>query len=601
MQKEEVSKITKDLQERYPDIGIKSIETSPDGKATFFVEPTKKSLAFIEKPGVAIKPHVFQERAATITRDAVDRTTLDLAQKDPYTEAPLDSIKRAIKYYYTEPLVGSSLNLLATMAAKGFENDIEDPNIKNFYDVWAFDVNFEEVLEWIFLDFFKTGNVYSYKVLQKYEPRVSYLSPAPGQKLKKVANKETAAKKNIWSKGHLPVAYTVLNPELVVVDGNLLFDKIAIKLTTPPELTELMKKPSGDQTQEEKELLKALPSDLKAAAEKGEEIQLDSRLVGRVTYRKQPYERYAKPRTMRIFDTIEYNRALHRADLSTLDGISNYILKITIGSDEYPVTSQAELEAVAQLFNTPSKSFDVVWNHTLEIQKIVSPEIEAILGQEKYAQVNDDMTGGLSVTRALIDGTGDVNAAEVSLIVKGLMEEINYARRQVTRWIYREYQQIAEAMGFDRFPKIRWDDGVLKDTILYMSTLAQLVDRRMLSYETSLEALGFDFENELENMKSEQKLVEDGTLGIIGSPWQKAKDPVGATPSNGQNTPTKTPSEGRPKAQPAKPKQKETDITKKTKTPPKTESSLVDVVNEMDDLTFAQFVTELSTSRKTNK
>lgn len=597
MQKENINDITKELQEKFPDVGIKSIETSDDGKATFYLEPTKKALAFLQQPGQAIKPHVFQEKAATITRDAVDRTSLDLAQKDPYTESPLESIKRAVKYYYTEPLVGSAITLLATMSAKGFENDIDDPDIKNFYDVWSFDVNFEEVLEWIYLDFFKTGNVYTYKVLQKYEPRVSYLSPDPGQKLKKVANRETAAKKNIWSKGHLPIAYTVLNPELVVVDGNLLFDKTAIKLTTPPELTELLKKPGSEQTQEEKELLKALPSDLKSAAEKGEEIQLDSRLVGRVTYRKQPYERYAKPRTMRIFDTIEYNRALRRADLSTLDGISNYILKITIGSDEYPVTSQAELEAVAQLFNTPSKSFDVVWNHTLQVQKIVSPEIEAILGQEKYAQVNDDMTGGLSFTRALIDGTGDVNAAEVSLIVKGLMEEINYARRQITRWIYREYQQIAEAMGFDRFPKVRWDDGVLKDTILYMSTLAQLVDRRMLSYETALEALGFDYANELNNMEEEKPLVEDGTLGIIGSPWQQAKAPVGASPPNGQNTPKKTPSEGRPKAQPAKPKQKETDTTKKTKTPPKTESKLSDIVNEMDDTTFSQFVGELIKNR----
>jgi len=602
-----VKQVTKELQDKYPDVGIKSIETGEDGTATFYLEPTKKSLAFIEKPGVAVKPHVFQERAATINRDAIDRNVLDLSQKDPYTEAPLESIKRAIKYYYTEPLVGSALNLLATMSTKGFEHDIDDPNIKNFYDTWAFDVNFEEVLEWVYLDFFKTGNVYTYKVLQKYEPRVSYLSPAPGQKMKKVAKKENAAKKNIWSKGHLPVSYTVLNPELVVVDGNLLFDNIAIKLTVPPELTELMKKPGSEQTPEEKELLKALPSDLKSAAEKGEEIQLDSRLVGRVTYRKQPYERYAKPRTMRIFDTIEYNRSLRRADLSTLDGISNYILKITIGSDEYPVTSQAELEAVAQLFNTPSKSFDVVWNHTLEIQKIVSPEIEAILGQEKYAQVNDDMTGGLSFTRALLDGTGDVNAAEVSLIVKGLMEEINYARRQVTRWIYREYQQIAEAMGFDRFPKIRWDDGVLKDTILYMSTLAQLVDRRMLSYETSLEALGFDYENELANMQTEQKLVEDGTLGILGSPWQQAKAPAaGGTPSTkkpsgGQKTPKKTPSEGRPKGQPAKKKEKETNPTKKTKTPPKTESNLSDVVNDMDEATFIQFVTELSKGRNTNK
>ena len=156
---------------------------------------------------------------------------------------------------------------------------------------------------------------------------------------------------------------------------------------------------------------------------------------------------------------------MREADLSTLDGISNYILKITIGNDDYPVVSQTELEAAAQLFNTTSKSFDVVWNHTLQVEKIVSPEIDKILGQDKYAQVNDDLTTGLAITRAIIDGGGNINAAEIDLLVKGLMEEVNYARSQVTKWLYREYQQIAEAMGFERFPRVRWDEGVLMDTI----------------------------------------------------------------------------------------------------------------------------------------
>jgi hypothetical protein len=486
------------------------------------------------------------------------------------------------------------------MACKGFENDIDDVNIKQFYDTWTFDVGFEEVLEWIYLDFFKTGHVTTYKVLSKYEPRVSYLSPIPGTKPK--SKKATAAKKKIWSKGHLPISYTVLNPLLVTIDGNLLFDKVATKLKPPAELTTLLKKPVSELTEDEKILIKALPNDLKAAAEKGGNFQLDPRLVGSITYRKQPYERYARPRATKIFDAIEYKRSLEQADLSTLDGISNYILKITIGSDEFPVSSQAELDAVAALFNTPSKSFDVVWNHTLNIEKIVSPEIEAILGQAKYKQVNEDMTAGLGMSRAMIDGAGTITVAEAGLIVKGLTEEINYARRQVTRWAYREYQQIAEAMGFDRFPKIRWDDSILKDTILYMNTLSQLVDRRMLSYKTSLESLGFDYENELRNMEEELPLVVDGTFGITGSPWQKSNT------QSTQNAPIGTPSSGRPPGQPADPKntdpkknQKNLQVKPSQKKPPQNQkkaASLTEIVKAMDDNQFIELVGELTQLRK---
>jgi hypothetical protein len=617
----DTNKLAADLKEKYPNAGIRSVEIDENtGRSTFMLEPNKRNLAILDKPGMAIKPRVYSESAATISRDFMSRQNLDLSTgKSPYEEEAKELFKKADEYYYTVPLLGSVTNVLASLAMKGFENDIDDDNIKNFYDSWAFDVDFNQVLEWIFLDFFKIGHVTTYKVLAKYEPRVSHLSPAPGQKSptnkksasykKEVArikklheeyekefNKEDAAKKNIWSKGHLPVAYTVLNPQLVEISGNLLFDNVSVKLKPPQELGELLKKPGSGLTEEEKLLIKSLPPGLKKAAESGGDFQLDSRLVSMITYRKQPYERYAKPRSTRVFETINYKKQLKNADISTLDGISNYILKVTVGNDEYPVVNQSELETVAKLFDTPSKAFDVVWNHTLEIEKIVSPEIEAILGHEKYKQVNEDMSAGLSVTRALIDGGGNVAQAEIALLTKGIVEEINYARRQVERWIYNEYRQLAEAAGFDRFPRVRWDEGVLKDTILYMNTLASLVDRRMLSYRTALEALGFDYQNELKNMQTELPMVTDGIFGIVGSPFQKSKE---IQPT--QKAPSGTPSSGRPSGQ-TKTKETNTDPANqpgtKTTKPKKTASVNVGELSDKEYLAFLSGARETLTKEE---
>lgn len=633
----DIEKITSDLKARFPDSGIESIEVdSTSGKSTFMLKPTKQNLAILDKPGVAITPHVHKAQGATIDRDYLSRQSLDLGlSKSPYEEDPKTLFKLADQYYYTEPIVGSVVNTLAALSMKGFENDIDDPNIKQFFDAWCFDVGFEEVLEWIFLDFFKIGHVTTYKVLAKYEPKISFLgtnttTTKTTTKTKKVTSElkrlaklhgrfekeraatidyvvgvaketgsytkediskiETAAKKNIWSKGHLPVAYTVLNPQLVNIDGNLLFNKVSTTLTPPQELGELLKKDQTLLTDEEKELIKALPTELKTAAEKGTEFQMDYRLVGSVTYRKQPYERYAKPRLTRVFDTLEYKKALKDADMSTLDGISNYILKITIGNDEYPVGSQEDLETVAQLFNNPNKSFDVVWNHTLNIEKIVSPEIDKILGAGKYAQVNEDMTGGLGVPRALIDGLGDSNVANVSLAIKGIMEEINYARRQVKRWIYKEYQIIAEAMGFEKFPKIRWDESVLRDQILYMSTISSLVDRRMLSYNTALEKLGFEYDNELKNMQEEMPLVEDGVFGILGSPWQQSATGTGVQPT--QKSPTGTPSKGRPAGQTTTKKKTNVDPSNQpgSKTTETKKTASIEDIKYMNDVQYAAFL-----------
>ena len=576
MNEDTVNKITADLKKQYPEAGIRSIEVDEtSGKSTFYLNPTKQALAFLDKDKAAT-PHIHRSNASVMTKDILSRSLIQLNQgKDAYDEDPINLYSKALRYYYTDPLVGSALAFLSSIACKGFENDIDDPDIKNFYDSWTFDVKFEELLEWVFLDFFRISQVTTYKYIAAYEPGISTVSPKAGKKAKKpkkVSGKELAAKKNIWSKGHLPIGYTVLNPLLVTIDGNLLFDNVSISMKMPDELKKLLTKDSKDLSLDEKTLIKNLPSDVKNAATSGSNLVLDSRLVSTITYKKMPYERYARPRIARVFDSLDYKRALKDADLSTLEGISNYILKVTIGNDEYPATTQEELTAVASLFNTPNKSFDVVWNHTLKVEKIVSPEIASILGQEKYAQVNDDITSGLSMTRALIDGGSLQGKESVDWAIRGVREDIDYARRQVTRWIYDEYRQIAEAMGFDRFPKVRWDEGILKDDILYKNVIANMVDRRMLSYNTALETLGFDFDNELSNMQVELPLVEQGFFGLIGSPFQKSAggpaaqgtpggapvDPNASADPNAkqgvkvqptQKAPKGTPSAGRPTGQ----------------------------------------------------
>ena len=584
-------KITGALKEKFPDLDIRSVEfNSENGTASLYMGPTKKTLAYLDNPivGGAVIPRIYKEKASLITRDTMSRSTLDLSlKKGVYEEDPHKLFESALKYYYEEPEVGSVTNILATLSSKGFENDIDDPAIKAFYDAWAFDVKFTEVLEWIFLDLFRTSHVFTYKVVAKYEPRISTLSPIAGKKLE-TASVISAAKKKKWAKSHVPVGYTVLNPLSVKVSGNLLFNQTVITLTPPPELKELLEKSSSDLSQAEADLIKALPSDLKNAAKDGKDFVLDPYLVGTIAYRKAPYERYAKPRLARIFESLNYKTALRNADLSTLDGISNYILKITIGNDEFPVTSQEELEAVSKLFDTPSKSFDVVWNHTLHIEKIVSPEIEAILGEEKYKQVNADINLGTAVTRTLIDGSAGSNGQEVEYAIKSVREEIDYARTIVTRWIYDEYRDIAESMGFERFPKVRWDDSVLRDDILYMNVLAQMVDRRMLSYQTSLEALGFDFEAEKSNMENELSLVTEGVFGLKGSPFQQS--PGGGTQPT-QEAPKSTPSNGRPKGQ-TKKKTPNTNPSKDQDTKvqnPKKSASLEEIASGLSDNELSEF------------
>ena len=567
------------------------------------------NLAYLTGKDGQPNPVRFRTSGSEITRDYIRRTELDLLfpQGDPLRTKPEKNYAKALDLYRSKGAYAQTVDTLTNFACKGFKNDIDDPDIKLFYDTWVTEIGFRQTIEKIIFDFFRVGMVRTLKIVGKFDPKLkpenfqsiinnrtnahSYNTSSKMREL--IAYHDIAAAKKTWSKAYVPLRYTVLNPVMIMIQGPLLFDETDTYLRPEAftELRDLIRKAEG-LSPEQRKFISTLPKELRDSIQANKPVKLPRELVGRCDYRKQDYERYPFPRVMRAFDDLNYKHQLQQADYSTLDGITNYILKITIGNDQHPVTNQADLETVARLFDTPSKSFDVVWNHTLDIEKVTFPEIREILGQDKFKQVNDDLSVSFGVTRALLDGQLTANSKAVEVATKAFTEEINYARRCITDWINGEYEEIALAMGFSQYPRVRFDDLALKDEILMMSIVQGMIDRRILSYETGIEKLGFDFPTELANMRAEMPLVQEGVLGIIGSPYNpKALPPTspGAekdiTPSGEtttvtkqdlqdflknveqrmqetiqktQRTPTGTPSEGRPRKGRGKPRQKST-------------------------------------------
>lgn len=514
-----------------------------------------QKLAYLTGRDGERSPLRFHEGGREITRDFLRRVDLDLLTGKPNVlRSPIEKVyQSAIDFYKSKDQYGTVVDTLTNFAAKGFKNDVDDPDIKLFYDTWAQAVGFPETVEKILFDFFRVGMVRTFKLVGKFDPK---LKPenfqnvinnrananifATEENMKKlIAYKEISAAKKIWSKSFVPLKYTILNPTMVLINGPLMFDQTEtfLKPAAFKEIADILRNPAKA-TQEQRKFVQSLPADLKESIKGNKPVRLPPELVGKCDYRKQDYERYPFPKVARAFDSMNYKMELQKADYSTLDGITNYILKITIGNDQHPVTDQAELDTVANLFDTSSKSFDIVWNHTLNIEKVTFPEIRQILGQDKFKQVNDDLSMTFGVTRALLDGSVSANSKAIEVATKGFIEEINYARRCVTRWINHEYEEVALSMGFDRYPRVRFDDLALKDEIMMMSIVQGMIDRRIISYETGIEKLGFDFDTELANMKQEKPLVQDGTLGIIGSPYNPKALPAQTPPVEKDTTPS---------------------------------------------------------------
>jgi hypothetical protein len=405
----------------------------------------------------------------------------------PYTQAlktptdPHEKIRLASELYFKEPIVGTVIDMMVDFSASGFNNESEDKEIKKLYDQWAKDIKLQDIVEQIFLEYYRSGNVSIYR------------SDKDAKVTKKVIKNGKATAKEEYK---FPAGYTILNPMNVHIEGPLLFNQELAYLQLNEELITMTK--NGDPA-----VRKLIPDEVRKAvlSDKGR-IPLDPDLYTRITRKKQPYERYASPYLERIFEPIMYKQKLRVMDMSTIDGLINQLVTVTVGNDEYPASDE-DLEAIAVLFQTPNKAYTVFWNHTLEVT-FHKPEGIDTLTNDKYKQVNDDILAGLGVSRVLIDGQGsNFSTAWVSIL--SLIERLDNTRDKVVNWLEAEYKRVADENGFKVVPKVQFNKMNLREDNYIRDVLLSMYDRGLIDEEDLLKETGRDYESIIETKKRNKK------------------------------------------------------------------------------------------------
>lgn len=554
----------KDLQKRLYNAGLKDILKAVN-KGDKDVQTTTKEVAKLN------------ERF----RDILRHSNLDLWGKPAVDEEAFELYKRSEEEYLKTGVYGTVLDLLSNFAATGFHNEIAEPDIKEYYDSWALDTNFLNLVIKIFHNLFKYSVAYVLPAEGSYEPHPDGISSIPGKEPDRgtakakiaLAIKKACDKRNLdfnykkfdkcfnkaWKEeaqsNKVPIAYTLLDPKHVKIKSSVYGgETLTVTREGLANIRDAFERNErGEEISDnEKKVLKLIPSDIRKAIEADEDYVDKKGYIHSIYLRKNDFEAYSKPRGARVFDSFDYKEELKKADFATLDGVFNYILKVTVGDKDNPVTDVGTLNSLAEAFNTPQKAFTVVWNHTLNVEKITSQEVGSILGKAKYEPVNDDISAALGFSRALIDGES-VSAAAGILSSKAVQSEINLARSQVTPWIYKQYRTIASIVGFSSYPAVRWAQAVITTDgdAVTRASWQQMVDRQLVSRTTAMTSLGLDPRAEIERLREERELINEG-IGIQGSPFQQS-------PSGDQ---------GRPKGQPTsekKPVDPENTVQRQTK------------------------------------
>lgn len=403
-----------------------------------------------------------------------------------YTQAlstpsdPHEKMKLAIDLYHKEPIIGTVIDMMVDFSTSGFINECEDKEIKKIYDKWAKDINLESTIEEIFLEYYRSGNVSIYK-------------SDKGAKVKKTVKKGKATAKEEYV---FPSGYTILNPTHVIYEGPLMFNQEVAYLKITEEVVNMVK-------QGEPGVQKLIPDVVRKAILSGKfAIPLDPELHTRITRKKQSYERYATPFLERVFEPVLYKQKLRMMDMSTIEGLVNQLVTVTVGNDEYPA-SDDDLDAIATLFQTPNKAYTVFWNHTLKVE-FHSPEGLDTLNQDKYKQVNDDILAGLGVSRVLIDGQGsNFSTAWVSIL--SLIERLDNTRNKVKDWLESEYRKIAEENNLKTYPVVTFNKMNLREDTYIRDVLLAMYDRGLIDEEDIIKEIGRDYDSIIQTKKRNKK------------------------------------------------------------------------------------------------
>lgn len=256
---------------------------------------------------------------------------------------------------------------------------------------------------------------------------------------------------------------------------------------------------------------------------------------------------YPTPYLFPVLEPLIFKQQLRRMDFAVASRVINAILLVTEGDKDFPVVEeqQERLQAIKeQLYAragdpaSMERLFMLFSNHTTKLEWI-TPDVEAMLSQDKYLQADQEIDEGLGFTRVLLTGDSrQAQASEVSTYaVQPMMEQF---RGMALEWTRDLYDKAGELNNFKNRPVPSFKPIRLQDFVKTAAIFAQAFKEGNLSRTTRAESIGSDFETETELMKDEAELMK-GLPAYQPTPYSPPPPIVGqgspGRPQGSQNVP----------------------------------------------------------------
>jgi len=466
-----------------------------------------------------------------------------------------DAIELCQKAYANVAIFRNAVDIMSEFANAEIYLEGGSQKAKDFFNKWMKYVKLWNVKDQYFREYYRSGNIFFYKINAKFEiddfqKILETYANYDGQSYTtdvSLLNYPTSY--NV--KNSIPVQYTLLNPYYVTVNRTSSWKAMLYQKVLSEYELERLRTPKNDHDQM---IFDQLDEQTKDKIRNGQwardglKIQLDPTNVIYSFYKKQDYEPFAIPFGFPVLDDINFKLEMKKIDQAICRTIENVILLITLGTEPSKGgINHKNIKAMQSLLNNQSVGRVLVADYTTKAEFII-PDLNKVLGYEKYKIVNEDIKEGLQ--NILI---GSEKFSNTTVKAQVFFERLKEARNAfLNDFLQPELEQIFKNLGFKgKCPKAKFEEVSIKDETQFNRVVTRMMELGILPPEEGLKVIETGIYPTTEELAAAQeRFVADREKGyynpiVGGVPMIPPAMPTGA--AAGPLPKTKTPNErGRP-------------------------------------------------------
>jgi len=442
-----------------------------------------------------------------------------------YNNALIDiqySIQLCQQAYWNVALVRNTIEIMTELCDSRIYLQGGNSTSRKFIGTWLKRINLESLKEQFFREYHRSGNVFLFRFDAKFNTNDSQtLSEIYGADVSKLSG--------------IPLRYVMLNPARIRTNNTVIFQNSQyFQMLTPIEMEKLR----YPKTKEDKMLFDSLDPETKQKIKNNiiPYIPLDQEHLYPIFAKKQDYEPFAVPSVFPVLEQINAHIEMQRVDQALARTLDRALLLITNGAkkDEGGINPQT-LSTLQRLFQNESVSRTLVADYTTKAEWVV-PDIQELLGPEKYTELNRQINIGLN---ALFFNDNE-KFANTSVKTKIFIERLSAPRKKFLQFLQNEVNRVCDIMNFKTYPELIFEDIQLKDEAEFIRLFTRMAELGILTpqqFFTAIDTGKLPDTSQPEYIQEIQKYTDqrgDGLfLPLVGASMQdpNGEGATGAGPS----------------------------------------------------------------------